>query len=130
MNDDKTFWNTFPAALLTVVGRQFSPALNTLTAGQDEPLAAIPLWPGFTFQFVPGGRAPRLAGGPSVVLEGRAAAAVAMSGADAAFVEYCQHFIASTLPEIQLLIEASGVPGNDPARSLLWADIWAKMFQL
>jgi hypothetical protein len=130
MKDDKSFWDGFPAALLTVVGRQFSPTLNTLTKRQDEPLAVIPLWPGSTFEFVPDDRAHARAGVQSVVLEGRIATATPMSGADAAFVEYCQHFIASTLPEIQLLIEGSAEPRNDPARSLLWSDIWTKMFQL
>jgi hypothetical protein len=131
------FWKGFPAAILASAGNQFSPTLNLLANGQDEPFSAMPLWPGTTFQYTPSTGQP-VKGTPSVVVVDGSP----MSAQDAAFVDYCRQFIAGTIPEIQLLLQDEGtlngiidpaippLAPNDPARALQWDVLWQKMFVL
>ena len=131
------FWKGFPGAILASAGSQFSPTLNFLTNGQDEPFSAMPLWPGTTFQYIPSTGQP-VKGTPKVVVVDGSP----MSAQDAAFADYCRQFIAGTIPEIQLLLQEEGtlngmidpaVPPlapTDPARALQWDVLWQKMFAI
>jgi hypothetical protein len=73
-----------------------------------------------------------VAGEPLVVLTRDAPT----SGADAAFIEYSQHFTASVVAEIRLLVENKGRLSDgsspapkDPQKFLTWSEIWRHMFE-
>jgi hypothetical protein len=125
MRDPKTsFWKGFPEALLTIVKNQFAAQLKPLQNHQDQSFVVIPPWPDSTFEYV----RPflRESGVVSVVMkDGRL-----VSAPEAAFADYCQHLIATTLAEIRQLINdprsGSETP-NDPTKTLLWSDIWQRL---
>jgi hypothetical protein len=131
------FFKGFAAAVLSSAGNQFSPSLNLLANGQDEPFSAMPLWPGTSFEYKPSTGQP-VKGTPSVVVVD----SLPISAQDAAFADYCRQFIAGTIPEIQLLLQDQGtlngiidptippLAPNDPDRALQWDVLWQKMFTI
>jgi hypothetical protein len=134
---NEAFWTGFPPALLSVVKNQFTANLKTLAPSQNEPFALIPPWPDSVFTYVPPGGGP-VKTTPAIVLEGN----TPMPADKAAFVEYCRHVIAGSLPEVQQLIQDHGIalnpdgtpfpdaPPNDPNKFLTWGSIWDDMLQL
>lgn len=119
---EKSFWDGFPDAVLTVTKKQFAPAFKN--AQGDDLFAVLPPWPGSSFRYVPEG-APAVVGTPAQVNEGEKP----MNGADAAFVEYCRYLIVGTISEIALLVQtAPGESREDVSKSLKWSDVWDQMF--
>jgi hypothetical protein len=137
---DNGFWDGFAAALLAIVPLQFVARLKTLASGQPDVFATLPLWPGVSFRYAPIGGLPVSAGTPALVTDHQDHQA--MAATDAAFAEYCRHLIATTIPEIGLLIEDKGyvrdidgtvipnasLPRRDPRKSMTWAEVWQQMF--
>jgi len=138
---DTDFWNGFAAALLAIVPLQFVARLKTLTSGQTDIFATLPLWPGVSFRYAPIGGALATAGTPAFVTDRQDHQA--MAATDAAFAEYCRHLIAATIPEVGKLVEDKGyvrntdgtvipnasLPWKDPRKSMTWAEVWQQMFE-
>lgn len=129
MRDPKkaeTFWQGFADALLIVVKNQFEVTLDTLDNFKGTSLLTIPPWPDSSFAYV---RPSKRAGIVSVVNSGGRI----VSASDSAFVDYCRHLIATTLPEIRHLIDdprdRAHEPDN-PKKAMIWSEIWdSRMFE-
>lgn len=132
------FWAGFPDALKQLIGAQFTTSVLSLKdVPKTEPLAVIPLWPGYSFSYLlPAGG--RTTGTPANVTEHMAKLDAnqqvvpndVVMGADAAsFSEYCRHLITSAVAEmIPMVRGTAGESVNDRSKSLKWSEIWTKMF--